>query len=136
VYVVGKGEAAVLVSEASDQNTELTYGLIEEAFLEKGISEQGTLDLRAAEILNERKVTQETISVDWTDVDPQSDINPFDRVTVTDPDAVLSGEYCIYSITRDLTSAVKVSLELSNKTATIGDLFQSVRKDVKDLGVA
>jgi len=136
VYVVGKGEAAVLVSEASDQNTELTYGLIEEAFLEKGISEQGTLDLRAAEILNERKVTQETISVDWTDVDPQSDINPFDRVTVTDPDAVLSGEYHIYSITRDLTSAVKVSLELSNKTATIGDLFQSVRKDVKDLGVA
>jgi len=103
--------------------------------LEKGISEQGTLDLRAAEILNERKVTQETITVGWTDVDPQSDINPFDTITVTDSDAELSGDYRIYSVTRDLANAVKATLELSNKTATIGDLLQSVRKDIKDLGV-
>jgi hypothetical protein len=135
VYVVGQGAAAVLVSEASDETTELTYGLIEEAFLEKGITEQGTLDLRCAEILNERKVMKETISVEWTDMDPQSDINPFDTITVTDPDAELSGDYRIYSVTRDLANAAKATLELSNKTTTMGDLLQSVRKDVKDLGV-
>jgi hypothetical protein len=51
VYVIGKAAEAALVSVAEDPQGSLTYGLIEEPFFEKNIDEQGTLDLRAQEIL-------------------------------------------------------------------------------------
>ncbi len=136
VYVVGQGAGATLVSSASDATSELTFGLIEEAFLEKGITEQGTLDLRAAELLNQHKSVKEIISVDWADLLATGTYAPFDTITVTDPDASLSGQYRVYSIRRDLSNPNKATLELTNRLPTIADALQLVRKDVKDLGVA
>jgi hypothetical protein len=136
VYVVGKGPSATLVSSASDATSELTFGLIEEAFLEKGITVQGTLDLRAAELLNQHKAVKEIISVDWTDLFATGAYVPFDTITVTDADATLSGSFRVYSIRRNLSNANKVTLELTNRLPTVADALQIVRSTVQDLGVA
>ena len=135
VYVIGQGAGATLVSSPSNAGTEFNFGLIEDAFLEKGISVQGTLDLRAAEILNEHKVVTETISVDWIDNLPTATYVPFDTITVTDATTQLSGEYRIASMKRSLSDARMVTLELTNRAVTLADALQVVRKDVKDLGV-
>ena len=136
VYVIGAGSGVSLVSTAEDPTGQLTYGLIEEPFLEKNISEQGTLDLRAQEILNQRKDVKDTIGVDWVDTLATGAYMPHDSLTVTDADAGLSGTYIVKSISRDLADANKAGLELANRLDTIADALQTIRKDVKDLGVA
>jgi len=136
VYVIGAGSGASLVSTAEDPAGQLTYGLIEEPFLEKNISEQGTLDLRAQEILSQHNQVKETMGVDWTDLLATGAYMPHDKLTVTNPNAGLSGTYIVKSISRDLSNAEKASLELTNRLDTIADALQSIRKDVKDLGVA
>ena len=119
-----------------DASAQLNYGIIEEAFLEKGISEQGTLDLRAQEILDERKNVKESITVDWADTLAPGSYAPFDSLTVEDSDAGLSGLYQVSSITRRLIDANMATLQLVNRLITLADAMQALRKDVKDLGVA
>jgi len=136
VFVVGDAPGAALVSHVEDATAQLNYGVIEEAFLEKGISEQGTLDLRAQEILNERKNVRESIGVDWADTLPPGSYAPFDSLTVEDADAGLSGTYQVSTITRRLVDANMATLQLVNRITTLADAMQALRKDVKDLGVA
>jgi hypothetical protein len=137
VYVIGKAAEAALVSVAEDPAGALQYGLIEEPFLEKNIEEEGTLDLRAQEILSQHQGVKETVGpVDWIDNLATGTYGPHDSVTVIDPDAGLSGLYVVKSITRDLMDATRAGLELSNRLDTIADAIQSIRKDVKDLAVA
>jgi hypothetical protein len=136
VYVIGAGSGASLVSEAEDPDGQLTYGLIEQPFLEKNISEKGTLDLRAQEILNQVKEMKETIGAEWADSLATGAYVPHDTVTVTDSDAGLSGPYVVKSITRDFADANKASLELANRLDMMADILQTIRKDVKDLAVA
>lgn len=136
VIVVGKGTGdTLLVSEASDQNAQLLYGLIEQPFLEKNISTQGTLDLRAQELLAEHKSVKVTIAVDFIDTNPTGTYGPFDTITVNDPDTGLSGPYQVYTLKRDLENADYAGLALTNAIVTIADALQALRKDVKDLGV-
>jgi hypothetical protein len=136
VYVIGKAAEAALVSSAEASAGSLVYGLIEETFLEKNIDEQGTLDLRAQEILAQHEGVKETITVDWIDTLPPGSYGPHDSVTVSDSETGLSGLYIAKTLTRDLTDANRASLELANRADTIADALQSVRKDVKDLAVA
>ena len=136
VFVVGDAPGASLVSHVEDASAQLNYGIIEEAFLEKGISEQGTLDLRAQEILDERKNVKESITVDWADTLAPGSYAPFDSLTVEDSDAGLSGMYQVSSITRRLIDANMATLQLVNRLVTLADAMQALRKDVKDLGVA
>jgi hypothetical protein len=136
VYVIGAGSGASLVSTAEDPDGQLTYGLIEQPFFEKNISEKGTLDLRAQEILNQVKEKKETIGADWADSLATGAYVPHDTVTVTDSDAGLSGAYVVKSIARDFADANKASLELANRLDMMADLLQTIRKDVKDLAVA
>ena len=135
VYVVGSGASAGLVSYAEDATAQLNFGIIEEAFLEKGINEQGTLDLRAQEILNEKKNIKETITLDWADMLAPASYGPFDSLTVTDSDAGLSGLYQVFTITRKLLDANMASLQLTNRIVTLADAMQAIRNVVKDLGV-
>jgi len=135
VYVIGKSAGATLVSVKEDSGVQMTYGLIEEPFLEKNISEQGTLDLRAEEILNQRKEMTEIITADWTDMLESNSYAPHDSVTVIDTETGLTGLYVVKVIARDLTDANKASLELSNRLASFPDVLQLIRKDVKDIGV-
>jgi hypothetical protein len=136
VYVIGAAAGAALVSTAEDPTGKLVYGLIEEPFLEKNISEQGTLDLRAQEIIAQHQGVKETVAVDWIDTLSPGAYAPHDSLTVTDPETGISGLYSVKSITRDLTDANKSALELANRLDTIADALQSIRKDVKDLAVA
>jgi len=133
VIVIGKG---TLVSTAENVSASALYGLWEEVFLEKGIQEQGTLDLRASELLAQRSVGRETITVDWVDSLPTGSYAPFDTISVNDTDTGLSGAYRVKSIKRTLPNADFASLELTNAILTVADALQTVRKDVKDLGVA
>lgn len=135
VYVVGSAASAGLVSYAEDATAQLNFGIIEEAFLEKGINEQGTLDLRALEILNEKKNIKEIITLDWADMLTPGSYGPFDNLTVTDSDAGLSGLYQVFTITRKLLDANMASLQLTNRIVTLADAMQAIRNVVKDLGV-
>jgi hypothetical protein len=136
VYVIGKAAEAALVSSVEDPAGSLVYGLIEEPFFEKNIDEQGTLDLRAQEILAEHQDVKEKVTTDWVDSLATGAYAPHDSVTVVDPDAGLSGAYVVKSILRDLTDATKAGLELSNRLDTLADAMQSVRKTIRDLAVA
>ena len=136
VYVVGNGAGASLVSVASDPTVELVYGLIEEAFLEKNISDQGTLDLRAIELLSQRAQLKETISLNWIDSNATGAYAPYDTLTVTDADAELSTSYKVQVLQRNLLDANLATLELTNIVVSFADVLQLIRKDVKDMGVA
>jgi len=135
VYAVGSSPGAQLVSSAVDLTAQQTYGLIEEAFLEKNLNAQGTLDLAAQTLLSTRKDVKETITVDWIDANPAGTYGPFDIITVTDGDLNLSGTYVVSTLTRDLADANKASLALTNRVLTIADALQQVRKNVQDMGV-
>jgi hypothetical protein len=135
VYVVGSAAGAGLVAYAEDATAQLIFGVIEETFLEKGITEQGTLGLRALEILNEKKVIKEIIALDWADMFAPGSYGPFDSLTVTDSDAGLSGLYQVFTITRKLLDANMASLQLTNRIVTLADAMQAIRNVVKDLGV-
>jgi hypothetical protein len=136
VYVIGKAAEAALVSVAEDPQGSLTYGLIEEPFFEKNIDEQGTLDLRAQEILAQHQGVKETIGpIDWTDTLATGSYAPHDSVSVIDPETGLNGLYVVKSLSRDLTDANKAALELSNRLDTLADAMQSIRKTVRDLAV-
>jgi len=136
VYVIGKTSGgSLLVSSAEDLTGQINYGLIEEVFLEKGVSEQGTLDRRAQTLLEERKAAREAISVAWIDAYATGYYKPEDELTVSDVDAGLSGQYRVYSITRNLADARLCTLQLVAREYTISDIMQILRKDVKDLGV-
>jgi hypothetical protein len=136
VYVVGKDPEAGLVSSAESPAAELVYGLIEDVFLEKNIDEQGTLDLRAQEILSQHEEAKETVSLEWPDMLATGSYGPFDTLTVEDPDADLAGEYQVSAIIRKLQNAEYASLELVTAMITLVDAIQAIRKDIKDLAVA
>ena len=136
VIVLGKGAGgSLLVSELSDGDTELTFGLIEQPFLEKNISVQGTLDLRAAELLAEHKVVRQTITADFIDTYATDTYAPYDTITITDAETGLSGSYQVHSVKRDLGNAEYAGLAVTNAIITIADALQALRKDVKDLGI-
>jgi hypothetical protein len=135
VYVVGSAAAASLVGVASDAPTQLIYGLIEEVFLEKALTDQGTVNLRAQQLLSTRTGVIETIPIDWIDTLATGTYGPFDVVTVIDSDLNLNGGYAIATLQRDLTDANRALLNLSNRVLSIADAIQEVRKNVQDLGV-
>jgi hypothetical protein len=135
IYVVGSAAAASLVGTASDANAQLTYGLIEEAFLEKALTAQGTVNLRAQQLLTTRTGVIETNTADWIDELATGTYGPFDIVTVIDTDLNLSGGYVISTLQRDLTDAYRAALGLTNRVLTIADAIQEVRKNVQDIGV-
>jgi hypothetical protein len=136
VYVVGKDPAAGLVSSAESPAAQLVYGLIEDVFLEKNIDEQGTLDLRAQEIMSQHEEARETATVEWPDTLATGSYGPFDTLTVEDADAELAGEYQVSAMVRKLQNAEYASLELVTAMITLPDAIQAIRKDVKDLAVA
>ena len=136
VYVIGSAAAASLVGTSTDVLATLGYGLIEEVFLEKSLTTQGTVDLRAQTLLATTKDVIETITLDWIDVLATGAYGPYDTVTVTDSDLDLSGAYVVNTIQRDLTDANKASLALTNRPLTIADALQAVRAVVKDLAVS
>jgi hypothetical protein len=135
VYVVGSAAAASLVGVASNATTALTYGLIEESFLEKNLTAQGTVNLRAQQLLSTRTGVLETVPVDWIDSNPTGTYNVFDIVTVVDSELGLNGGYAIATLQRDLTDAYRALLNLTNRVLTIANLLQDIRKNVQDLGV-
>ncbi|MGA8856194.1 MAG: hypothetical protein WB643_03400 [Candidatus Bathyarchaeia archaeon] len=136
IYVIGSGLAASLVGQASDTGAELSYGLIEEVFLEKSLTTQGAVDLRAQTLISTRADVIETITLDWIDMLATGAYKPYDIVTATDSDLELSGSYMVNTIQRDLADANKASLALSNRPLTIADALQTVRAVVKDLAVS
>ncbi len=133
--VVVIGNPSTLVSIFEDTASELIYGYIEEVFIVKTITAQGTLDLNAQTTLANRKVPRDTIILDWIDSLATGSYAPGDSLTVTDADAGLSGTYTVYGITRDLADAYLAKLELTTRLVTIADALQSIRSVVKDLGV-
>jgi len=135
VYVVGSSTGAALVSTAADLTAQLTYGLIEEAFLEKNLNTQGTLDLAAQSLLSTRNIVKETITVNWIDTNPTGTYGVFDTIMIIDADLALSGGYVISTLTRDLTDANLAALALTNRVLSIADALQQVRKNVQDMGV-
>jgi len=136
IYVIGSAAAASLVGTSTDALATLGYGLIEEVFLEKSLTTQGTVDLRAQTLLATTKSFIETITLNWIDTLATGAYGPYDIVTVTDSDLNLSGTYVVNTIQRDLTDANKVSLALTNRPLTIADALQAVRAVVKDLAVS
>ena len=136
VYAVGAGSGASLVASAANLTTQLLYGLIEEAFPEKNITDSGTLSLRAQELLAQKQTLRETINVKSIDDLAVGSYNPFDTITVTDPETDLSGTYVINTITRDLTDALHSEVDLTNRPLIMADVLQLIRTVVKDLAVA
>ncbi len=135
VYVVGATAGAALVGTASDPTATLVFGLIEEAFLEKALSTQGTVDLRAQTLLSQLKAVQEIITVDWVDTLATGSYAVYDVLTVTDADTGLSGTYTVQTLQRDLADANKAQLALTQRVLTMADAIQLIRKTVQDIGV-
>ena len=100
VYAVGAGSGASLVASSTNLSTQLFYGVIEEAFPAKNITDMGTLSLRAQELLAQKENLRETIDVKWIDDLSVGAYGPFDTVTVTDSDTGLSGTYVIYTLSK------------------------------------
>ncbi|MGD0175799.1 MAG: Ig-like domain-containing protein [Candidatus Bathyarchaeia archaeon] len=136
VYAIGAGASASLVAAATNLTTQLLYGLIEEAFPAKNITDAGTLSLRAQALLAQKQNLRETIDVKWIDDYVSGSYAPFDTVTVTDADTGLSGIYVIYMLTRDLLDAKSAEFSLTNRPLTLADAVQLIRTIVKDLAVA
>ncbi len=135
VYVIGSQAAAALIGTATDTTAVLNFGLIEEAFLEKALTTQGTVNLRAQALISDKKSVREAITVNSIDTLATGSYVPFDTVTVTDSDLNLSGTYAILSIRRDLSDANLAALTLTQRLYTIADALQLVQATVKDLGV-
>ena len=135
VYVVGSAAAAALIGSANDPTATLVYGLIEEAVLEKALSTQGMVDLRAQTLLAQLKGVQEIITVDWIDSLATGSYSPFDVLTVTDSETGLSGTYTVQTLQRDLADAYRAAISVTLRVLTLADALQLIRKTVQDLGV-
>ena len=133
IFVIGAGQ---LVSTATDATGMETYGLIEDVFLEKSVTQQGTLDLVAQDKMSQHSGSKIMISTSFIDTYDTGAYKPWDSVTVTDNEAGLSGLYVVKTIARNLLDANLATLELSNRYDLLADTFQNIRQVVKDLGVA
>ena len=134
VYALGSGTgASMLVSQLTDPNSTLLYGLIETVSLQKSITTQGALNLAAQQVLSQKDLPRVTITVDFADMYPTGTYGLWDTVTVTDATTGISGQYQIASIKRDLTNANYAEIVLTNVVITIADLLSMLRSNVKDI---
>ena len=133
---VGAGTgASLLTASVTDPASTLIYGLIETVSLQKSITDQGGLNLAAAQTLSQKDVPRVTLTVDFADVHPTLSYGLWDFVTVVDPVTGLSGQYQIASIKRDLTNGNFAELVLTNVVISIADLLALLRANVKDLSL-
>ena len=129
------GTPSSLYSDKDDATAEGSYGLVEQAFIDKNATTQTVLDSENQNILNSHKVPVETISGTVIDLEyAAAAYDIFDWVTVTDVDATgLSGTYRVVAINRDLTDCGAAQIELSNLSLASQDLLGQLTRIVNDL---
>jgi hypothetical protein len=110
-------------------------GIHEVPAFNRTISNQATLDAACQALVDMRKTVEETIPLQaWDPYDPGT-FGPEDYVTVTSTRLELSGLYQIRKITRDMTDAGYVELDLSNRSKSYWELDDEYRRMTKDANV-
>jgi hypothetical protein len=110
-------------------------GIHEAPAFNRTISDQTTLDEACQALVDMKKVEEETIPVKaWDTYDPGT-FGPEDYVTVTSSRLDMSGLYQIRKITRDMTDAEYVELDLSNRSKAYWELDEEYRRMTKDANV-
>jgi hypothetical protein len=110
-------------------------GIHEAPAFNKTISDQTTLDEACQALVDMRKTEEETIPLKAWDTYEPGTFGPEDYITVTSSRLGLSGLYQIRKITRDMTDAEYVELDLSNRSKAYWELDEEYRRMTKDANV-
>ena len=132
-YVRAKGKEA-LVSRVYDPDSVETYGPRKAVVFQKSLDSQATLDIAASAEL--ARLLGGTIAIQGA-LEDEYDVGAWgidDWITVTCGTVGLSGLYRVYAIRRYMTDPYYAEVDLVNKaTVELGDLFDRLRRELKDL---
>ena len=132
-YVRMKGSGIVSVKQDGTEIQE--HGMHQAPAFNKGISDQSTLDTACQALLDMKKAEGETTPLKARDVYPSGTFGPEDYVTVTAPTIGLNGLHQIRRITRYLTDAEYVELDLDNRSMHWWELDEQYRRMTKDASI-
>jgi hypothetical protein len=128
------GDPVTVLSDLDDATQAASYGHVEEAFFDKNLTAQATVDIQNQKILDGRKIPIERISGSVVDLEyAVNAYDVFDSVTVTDAKTGLSGTYEVVSIVRDLKDDGSAEVEFSNIGLDFQDALGGLARTVKDL---
>jgi hypothetical protein len=110
-------------------------GLLEDVMFQKSIGAQTTLDIAANAELARRAGQNISIQAEVKDDYAAGTWGVDDSITLTVPDHDLSGVYNVVKIERDMTDPNWARVDFLTKLdLEWGDLWQSLRRELKDLG--
>lgn len=126
-----------LVSTVFDDPSIGAIGKLDGVTFQKTITVQGTLDIAANAELARSVVGAIKISGDALDEYDPGSWGVADWVTITSAYVGLSDSFKVVLIRRDMIDPTFAHIECSNRTAVeLGDLFEKLKRELKDLNVS
>ncbi len=110
------------------------YGVIEDNFIDKSILDRETLEVAGSAYLSDRK--EPIVSIGILPDEPLTDatLNIGDKVTVTDSEANISGDYRIVGLDyKSNYGFLTTELQVSNRSLEFLEQMQKTKKDSEDM---